>query len=526
MKKKRKRALPVFKEYNQEQMWLLPPSLDELVPKNHVVRTINVAMNSMDLSYIIKTYKGGGTSSYHPMMLLKVLIYAYTQKIYSSRRISKALRENIHFMWLAGNNRPDFRTINRFRSTILKENIEQVFAAVIELLVDKGLIKFENYFLDGTKIEADANKYSFVWKKSTKKYKERLQSQVRELLDHIDAENDRENAEYGDADLEEMGEGVEITAEELEETVRKINENLNDHDGDDETDEIKQELRKIEKDFLPRLKKYEEHERILGKRNSYSKTDHDATFMRMKEDPMKNGQLKPGYNVQIGTENQFILGYSIHQKPTDTTTLIPHMKQLKKITGRKPENIIADAGYGSEENYDYIESEEMGNYVKYANFHKEQRRKFKKDNYRVENLPYDSEHDEFTCPSGKKLGYSHDWTRITDNGYVQNTRIYIAEDCRWCRQRKACHRSKLNRKIEINPVLQKSKNQVSANLKSEKGLFLRSKRPVDVESVFGHIKYNRGFKRFLLRGIENVSTEWGLISIAHNFFKMNLVIAN
>jgi transposase len=528
MKKKRKRAQPVFKEYNQDQMWLFPPSLDELVPKNHVVRTINAAMTSMDLSHIVKAYKGGGTSSYHPQMLLKVLIYAYTQKVYSSRRIAKALRENIHFMWLAGNNRPDFRTINRFRSTILKENIGRVFAGVIELLLERGLIKFENYFLDGTKIEADANKYSFVWGKSTKKYKERLQSQVRELLDHIDSVNDRENAEYGDTDLEEMGEGVEITAEELEETVRKINENLKDNgnEDDDETEGTKQELRKIENDFLPRLKKYEEHERILGKRNSYSKTDHDATFMRMKEDPMKNGQLKPGYNVQIGTENQFILGYSIHQKPTDTTTLIPHVNNLMEITGRKPENIIADSGYGSEENYDFIESEKMGNYVKYASFHKEQRRKFKKDIFRVENLPYDPEHDEFTCPSGKKLRYTDERTRITENGYVQKTKLYTAEDCRWCRQRKACHRSKSNRRIEINPVLLKYKKKVSANLKSEKGLLLRSKRPVDVESVFGHIKHNRGFKRFLLRGMENVTTEWGLVSIAHNFFKMNLALVN
>jgi len=525
MKKKRKRALPVFKEYNQDQMWLFPPSLDELVPRNHVVRTINAAMDSMDLSRVFKSYKGGGTSSYHPLMMLKVLIYAYTQKIYTSRRIAKAIRENIHFMWLAGNNRPDFRTINRFRSTILRENIGWVFAAVIELLIEKGLIKFENYFLDGTKIEADANKYSFVWKKSTVKYKARLQSQVRDLLERIEELNDRENTEYGDADLEEMGEGVEITAEELEETVRKINENLKDQD-DDRADEIKQEMKKIEKDFLPRLKKYEEHERVFGDRNSFSKTDHDATFMRMKEDPMKNGQLKPGYNVQIGTENQFILGYSIHQRPTDTTTLIPHMKQLKEITGRKPENIVADAGYGSEENYAFIESEEMGNYVKYGSFHKEQRHKFKKDKYRVENLPYDPEHDEFTCPSGKKLQYAHDWTRITDNGYVRNTRIYIAEDCRWCRQRKACHRSKHNRKLEINPVLQEYKKQVSANLKSEKGLLLRSKRPVDVESVFGHIKYNRGFKRFLLRGLDKVHIEWGLISIAHNFFKMNLALEN
>jgi len=519
MKKKRKSSAPVFKEYNHEQMWLFPPSIDELIPQNHVVRTINTAINGMNISHILGLYKGGGTSSYHPQMLLKVLIYAYTQKIYSSRNIAKALRENINFMWLAGNNRPDFRTINRFRTVILRENIEKIFSSVLELLFEKGFIKFENYFLDGTKIEADANKYSFVWGKSTKQYKERLQKQVREILDKIDEINDKENEEYGDSDLEELGEGIEVTAEELEETIRSINEGLSENGR---KDEIKQDLKKLEKEMLPRLKKYEEYEKILGKRNSFSKTDHDATFMRMKDDHMKNGQLKAGYNVQIGTENQFIVGYSIHQNPGDSTTFIPHIKKLEEISGRLPKNIIADAGYGSAENYAFIESHNIGNYVKYSNFHREQRRKFKEEIFCVENLPYDPVDDEFTCPAGKKLRYTNDRERITDNGYIQKNKIYTAEDCRWCRKRKACHKSRYNRRIEINPVLIKFKKKVSGNLKSEHGIFLQSKRAVEVESVFGQIKHNRGFKRFMLRGLNNVSTEWGLISIAHNMIKMNL----
>ncbi|MGL4368046.1 MAG: IS1182 family transposase [Spirochaetota bacterium] len=528
MKKKRKHAQPVFKEYNQEQLWLLPPSLDEMVPQNHIVRTVNAAMNGMDLTQMLKAYKGGGTSSYHPQMLLKVLVYAYTQKVYSSRMIAKALRENIHFMWLAGNNRPDFRTINRFRSTILKENIETVFASVIELLQEKGLIKFENYFLDGTKIEADANKYSFVWGKSTKTFKTRLQSQVRELLNHIETVNDKENKEYGDRDLEELGEGVEITAEELEATVKKINAGLKEPESEEEEKEqteTKKELRKIEEDVLPRLKKYEEYERILGKRKSFSKTDHDATFMRMKEDPMRNGQLKAGYNVQIGTENQFILGYSLHQKPTDTTTLIPHLKKVEAMTGYLPENVIADAGYGSEENYAFIHSKKIGNYVKHQSFNREQRKKFKKEIFRPENLVYDTDKDSFTCPVGQKLTYIADKTRISENGYVQQCKIYEAEDCRWCRKRITCHKSRFNRRIEISPAFKSFKMQANENLSSEKGRHLRSLRSVEVETVFGHIKHNMGFRRFMLRGIDNVSAEWGLISIAHNLFKMNRAMA-
>lgn len=520
MKKKRKPGLPVFKEYNQDQMWLLPPSLDELIPANHIVRTVNTAINGMDLRSILRSYKGGGTSSYHPQMLLKVLIYAYTQRIYSARMIAKALRENIHFMWLSGNNRPDFRTINRFRTTILRENIEGVFAAVIELLLEKGLVRFENYFLDGTKIEANANKYSFVWKKATATYKAKLRIKIREVLDRVEEINDRENAAYGDADLEETGEGIEVTAEELEETIRKINEGMKDLD-DEESRETEQQLRVLEKDLLPRLKKYEGYERVLGSRNSFSKTDPDATFMRMKEDHMNNGQLKAGYNIQIGTENQFILGYSLHQKTNDQQTLVPHIRKLENITGMLPVNIVADAGYGSEENYAFIDLKGMGNFVKYQYFHRDQRRMFKKEIFRVENLPYDPVNDVYTCPSGKKLRYTEDGMRMTDNGYVQKTRIYTAEDCRWCRNRVLCHHSKNNRRISINPVLNAYKKRVIENLTSEQGCLLRAKRSVDVESVFGHIKQNRGFKRFLLRGLKNVSTEWGLISIAHNLFKMN-----
>jgi transposase len=178
MKRKRKPTEPVFKEYNQDQMWLLPPSLDELIPANHLVRTVNAAIDGMDIQPLLKSYKGGGTSSYHPRMLLKVLIYAYTQKIYTSRKIAKALREDITFMWLAGNNKPDFRTINRFRAVILKEGIAAIFTGVLELLLEKGLIRFENYFLDGTKIEADANKYSYVWNKTVQRNKVKVCEQV------------------------------------------------------------------------------------------------------------------------------------------------------------------------------------------------------------------------------------------------------------------------------------------------------------------------------------------------------------
>jgi len=517
MRKPRKRPEPVFKEYNQDQGLLLPPNLEEMVPEIHLVRIVNAIIDTMDIRAILKQYKGGGTSSYNPKMLLKAILYAYTQRIYSSRRIAKALRENINFMWLCGMNRPDFRTINRFRLSKLKGIIDELFYSLVEMLEEMKLINLENYFLDGTKIEANANKYTWVWKKSTKRYKENLLEKVKALLVEIDEENETEDKRYKEKDLEEMGEDAEINSETLKKRVEELNERLNE---EPDNKELKKSVKTIEKDYIPRLEKYEDQEKTLNERNSYSKTDTDATFMRMKEDHMNNGQLKAGYNVQIGTENQFIVGYSIHQKSTDTTFLIPHLEKLKTHLNKLPENIIADAGYGSEENYEYIENNELGDFVKYNYFHKEQTKKFKEDKFRVENLPYDSDKDEYTCPAGKKLNHIQNKEGVTVNGYKKKLDVYECEDCTECIHRSKCHKSENNRQIKVNHRLNTFKDKVRENLYTDKGKNLRRRRGIEVESVFGQIKHNKSFRRFLLRGIEKVNLEWGLISMAHNLMKI------
>src|SRR4030042_6411688 len=197
---KKRQSLPVFKEYTQGQVVLLPTDLEAKIPSKHLVRVVNAAIEKIDLSALLARYKGGGTSSYHPKMLLKVLIYAYTQQLYSSRKIAKALRENIYFMWLSGSQQPDFRTINRFRSEVVKDIIEEIFTSVLELLIEGGYVKLDNYFLDGTKMEANANKYSWVWGSDTKNYKRKLQEKVKGLIQQIEQVNEAENAEYGERD--------------------------------------------------------------------------------------------------------------------------------------------------------------------------------------------------------------------------------------------------------------------------------------------------------------------------------------
>jgi transposase len=178
-----KRSIPpVIKEYIQGQAMLLPLDLAAQIPSKHLVWVVSAAIEKMDLTSLLGQYKGGGTSIYHPKMVLKVLVYAYTHQLYSSRKIAKALRENIYFMWLSGNQQLDFRTINRFRSEVVKDAIEDIFTSVLGLLIEEKYVKLENYFVDGTKLEANASKYSWVWARNTKRYKQRLQSQVKDLM--------------------------------------------------------------------------------------------------------------------------------------------------------------------------------------------------------------------------------------------------------------------------------------------------------------------------------------------------------
>lgn len=506
----------VFKPYTFGQL-ILPINLETLIPAHHLVRVINEVIEKLDLSPLLKQYKGGGTSSYHPKMMLKVLVYAYTQGIYSSRKIAKALRENVNFMWISGNSQPDFRTINRFRGEVMRETIDEIFAVVIKLLIEEGYVKLEHYFVDGTKVEANANKYTAVWAKNTKRYMAQLDEKIRALLDEIDRVNEEENKEYWDRDLEEVGESGPIDAEKLEKRIEELNERLREEPGDKQ---LSKAVKQLEKEYLPRKKKYEEQEKNLAGRNSYSKTDHDATFMRMKGEQKGNAQPKPGYNMQMGTENQFVVGYSVHQRPGDTSCLIPHLDQVNENLGRLPENIIADAGYGSEENYDYLEDNELGNFVKYNTFYQDQKNKDKPDPFRAENFPYDEEKDEFICPAGRRMVYQETREYKTDNDYLSERRIYQCEDCGQCPLKQQCTKAAGNRQIQVSFHLWEMRAKARENLLSEQGKALRSRRGIEVESVFGRLKHNWGFRRFLLRGTEKVKTEWGLLSIAHNIAKM------
>lgn len=503
---------PVFKAYQQNQRFLFPPNLEDMIVANHPVRVVSEVIDKIDIDIIIKKYKGGGSSSYHPRMLLKVLVYSYLNNIYSSRRMEAAVKENIYFMWISGMAHPDHHTLNRFRSERLRNILKEVFAQIVLLLVDSGHVSLKEIYTDGSKIESVANRYTFVWGKAIQTSKERIKQQLKELWAYTQKVAASEKDETTPPDFDK------VDSRQVKATIAKIDAALK---GKQVSKEVKQKLNYARKQWPAKLKQYKQQQKLLAGRNSYSKTDTDATFMRMKEDYMRNGQLKPGYNVQLSTHNQFVVNYSLHPNPTDTPTLIPHLEQHKKLYNSLPEVQVADAGYGSEENYQYLHQHNIEAYIKHQQFDRQQRRRNKTFNpFANDQLVYDESKDVFYCPADKPMHPVRQYCKKSETGFLKTYTVYQANGCSRCPLKEVCHKQKGNRTYHVNHQGRKLKEAATQRLLSEKGIYYRKKRPADVEPVFGNIKFNKNFKRFFLKGIDKTEIEWGLLCIAHNLKKI------
>ena len=508
----------IYKPYNQNDNLLFPPTLGDLIPENHPVRTVSAVIDRLDIRGIESTYKGGGTSSFHPRMLLKVIVYSYMCNVYSGRRMERLLRENVNYMWLSGMSRPDFRTINRFRSERLSDGrFDEVFRQVVLLLNGEGLVSLKVQYIDGTKIESVANRYTFVWKGSVEKNKEKLRSKVDAVLRAAE-----DVLAMEDAECAEEGHRVEDLPERTERILKRMDEQgLSDR-------KLRRSVEKVKDESIPKLEEYDSHLETLGERNSYSKTDKDATFMRMKEDAMLNGQTKPGYNVQIATENQFITNYGLYWRPTDWGTLIPFLESFKAKYGRQSGEIVADSGYGNEQNYAYMEGEGIDAYVKYNMFHAEGRRKHRDNAFLPRNMYYNEECDFYVCPMGQRLERTGTWATVSELGYRSCVAVYSASRCTGCPLRCMCYKGKSERRVmEVNHRANTLKRQARELLTGERGLMHRSRRPIEPEAVFGDIKFNHGFnfKRFRLRSVRKVRVEFGLVSLAHNLRKYSAMLS-
>ncbi|WP_100207409.1 transposase [Streptococcus sobrinus] len=341
-----------------------------VLPQDHIVFTIEKVVNALDDSYFHAFYQAFGRPSYHPKMLVSTLLFAYSQGIFSGRKIEKMMIENLAMQYLTGQLVVSYRTINRFRvAEGMEELIRELFIDLNLRLKMEELVTLDCLFIDGTKIEANANKYSFVWKKATEKFSAKLQEQMQVYfqeeitpLIHQAIELDTQEP----ISSEQLTEFAQLLEEELAELSHDIKETPVKGEDERKTKrrKLKKVLRKVRDDFSVRTEKYENYQETFEGRNSFSKTDPDATFMRMKEDHMRNGQLKPAYNLQIATENQFVLHYDIYPNPTDTRTLLPFLESYPHELKR----VVADAGYGSEDNLLTLDRMGVDHLIKYSLF--------------------------------------------------------------------------------------------------------------------------------------------------------------
>ncbi|QUB41955.1 IS1182 family transposase [Prevotella veroralis] len=505
-----------FRSYIHKKMILFPQRIDKDIAEDDPVRLLDALVDNLMLDNVYKLYKPSGRKPYHPQMMLKVILYAYMNNIYSCRRIESLLKRDIHFIYLAGYEQPDFITINRFRNRVKKE-INNIFTQVVLVLAAKGLISLDVEYIDGTKIESKANKYTFVWKRTVEKNRAKLQEQIRTLLLQIDDVIAQDNAA--------KTEGVEFTAALLDEISEELNKSL-ESAPEPKTKEEKQAVRTKKKQLKElekkrnKLQEYDQHLEIMGERNSYSKTDPDATFMHMKEDAMQNGQTKPGYNLQIATENQFITNFALYANRTDTLALPSFLESFKLRYHRYAKTVVADSEYGSEENYLFMDVHNMEAYVKYNYFHKEQRPRYTPNPFSPASLYYNKEQDFYVCPMGqhmKRIGMKRS---LTSNGFVTYSVRYQAERCDGCPLRGSCFKARGNRIIEVNHQLQYYKQKARELLTSEEGIKHRGRRCIEPEAVFGQTKYNKAYKRFRHFGKDKVNMDFAFFAIAFNIGKM------
>ena len=508
-----------IKSETRQDLSFFPLSFDDYVPKDDKVRIVDSIVRSMDSKLLLSTYDGIGAPPYSPMMLLSLVIYSYINGVYSCRGIASRLRYDVRYMWICGGQRQSFSTINRFRSNHLLKCIDFYFDSVVAILVEKGVITLEEQYVDGTKIESKANRYTFVWKKTVQKNREKLLEKTKTAIGQIKEEikqlSGREDGDEEECTLENSRD-IDSKARLCESLLQNIPDTAV---SKRERNKLATRINRLH-DNGNKMREYESSLKILGNRNSYSKTDKDATFMRLKEDAMNNGQTKPAYNLQIATENQYFTNFDLYSNPTDTLTFKPFLKKFTWRHGRQSKTVTADSGYGSLENYEFIEEENMVGYVKYNMFHKEQHKPFKQDAFNQANRYYNKEENYLVCPMGQHMEECGQRQTKSDSGYISVISLYKAKRCDGCPLASMCKTSKGDRVIGINHRLNSYKKEALDLLTSEEGLKHRSKRPIEPEAVFGQTKFDMGYKRFRHFGMDKVYMDFGIFAMSANLKKL------
>lgn len=482
---------------------------EKTIPANDSVRLINQIVEEMDITSLLSTYKlTGRPAATSPWTMLKIVIYACMEGKYSSREIESSCRRDKNYIWLLNYEKePNYHEIARFRSKRLTLCAEELFYQLVKKLRGMDEIKYEHLFVDGTKIEANANKYSFVWRKSVTKYETKLLAKLEKVTERL-------CFEYGIL--------TDNSEELLSELESRVTEPFVYGRGRRKT-QLQRDIEEL-RSLLSRREKYSEYQNTFKGRNSFSKTDPDATFMHMKEDHMRNSQLKPGYNVQFAVEGEYVTGVTVSSERSDQLTLIDTLETMHSHLGEYYEDVTADAGYESEENYTWFEDKPTECYIKPQNYERSKTRKYKSNMALRENMEYDSEADEYTCQNGKKIRPVYVGKRVSKSGFESEVTYYECESCEGCPNKKKCTKSKGNRKLQVSKKFIEQRAASLERITSPKGAELRMNRSIQVEGAFGVIKQNYSFRQFLLRGKKKVFAEILLIAMAYNVNKLHAKI--
>ena len=512
----------ITRKYYTPYQLKLPLEIEKIIEISDPVYTFCEVMENIDLrKYLAVKESRTGRKRYSPEILLKIILFAFMENGYvSTREIEKLCKTDIRFMYLLDEHpAPSHMTIDNFMNDVLSVSISDIFNEINGYIFKEENVDVNHVYIDGTKIAANANKNSWVWKKSSVKNRKKTFDKVTVLLDEINKTLIYHGVKFG---LRE-----EYAIEYLEEISEKYAELCNINPdvmvrgrGHHKT----AEQRNYDKlnEYIEKLKKYAEHISICGEdRNSYSKTDNGATFFRMKRDYMGNDQLLPGYNIQMGLCDEYIAVFDVKQYASDMDCFQPLMEKFNHTYGRYPEYPVADAGYGSFNNYLYCEEHGMKKYMKFTMFKKEcEDKSYREDPYRAVNFPI-NENGNPVCPNGKEFHYLKT-KPVRGNKYGRTEEIYQCEDCSNCPHKSKCTKAEGNRTISLNEELTSIHKEVMNNLNSVHGALLRMNRSIQAEGAYGTIKWNRAYTRARRRGIKGLNLEIAMISCGFNLHKYHL----
>jgi len=501
----------------------VPLNYEVIIPEDDSVRLLSQISKELDYTELYRAYSSEGRNPVtEPRILFQIMTYAYMEFTYSSRKIEAACRRDINFMWLlAGEPVPDHTTINRFRKDRLGEAMEGLFYQLVQKLCDIGEVKYENVFQDGTKIEANANRYTFVWKKAVEKNEAKMFLKIQVLAEEIVKAYHTEFTVSKETVTEDMAKIAAFMEQ------KKQDEKIEFVYGSGKRKSNLQKLLEALYSYQERQSGYDESNDIFDGRNSYSKTDKDATFMRMKDDHMRNGQLKPAYNVQLAVEAEYVIGVGIFPNANDIATMKPMLENMIRYnTNMVIRRFIADSGYESEENYTYLESMGIDCYIKPQSYEQQKKRSFKNNIGKRENMTYNYETDEYTCHNNKQLKPVSTFKKKSATGYVSEVTVYECESCEGCPFKDRCTKAKGNRRMEASKTFIAYRQKSLENITTEMGTKLRVNRSIQSEGAFGVLKEDRQFDRFLTRGKQNVKTELLLLCFGYNVNKLHSKIQN